>query len=250
MKKLESLSMRSTKIKKEKFTFSDFEEGLMLAGYLTPKSIEEISDREELEKYEAETQSQAKNIYFKRVVLAAEIVSKLHSEPSLGSVKFQKMVYLCEKAAEMKLDQRYAKQAAGPFDNKFMHSVAKELKKNKWFSVVKEVNNQYTRHRYLPLENCEGYKKYYQNYFHSKNDSIQFIIELFRNRSTDFTELAATVLACVLEIQSKQEDVLKERLLELFYAWSEGKKRFSEKDVLNSFSWLEKNGLIKGNDLS
>jgi hypothetical protein len=237
--------MKLTKLKNQMFSFEDFEKGLMLAGYVMPNSLSEINERDELERFESAPEVKSENIYFKRVVLAAEIVSKLHAEPSLGSIKFQKLVYLCENAAEMNLESRYSKQAAGPFDNKFMHSIASEFKRNKWFSVVKEVTNNYTRHKYVPLENSEGYKKYYSTYFSDQHDNIQFIIELFRKKNTDFTEIATTIFACFLELKSKEMEVTTERLLELFYNWSEKKKRFSEPNVIASFNWLQEHGLIR-----
>lgn len=236
--------MKSVQIEKKAFSMEDFEKGLMLAGYLMPQSILELNEREALEKYETELKSSKKNIYFKRVVLAAEIVSKLYNEPTLGRIKFQKLVYLCEHVAHMNLESRYSKQAAGPFDSKFMHSIEKEFKTNKWFSVLKLKDGKFTRSKYIPLENCDGYKKYYCNYFERDDAQIQFIIELFRARPTDYTELAATVFACYLEILSKKEDYSPDKLLYLFYNWSETKLRFDQNEVLNSFAWLQNNGLV------
>lgn len=226
------------------FTLEDFEKGLMLAGYIMPKSLSEFEEREALELYESEISVEKKNVYFKRVVLAAEIAYKLNHEPSLGRIKFQKLVYLCEHAAEMNLENRYLKQAAGPFDNKFMHTIAKEFEKNKWFEVRKEVNQNYTRHKYVPLENAEGYKNYYSRYFQQENEKIQYIIELFRHINTDKTELATTVFACYLELKTNQIGFTWDALLDLFYNWSDKKKRFPEKDVRASFDWLREKGLI------
>lgn len=236
--------MKSTTNKESLFTQEDFEKGLMLAGYIMPKSVKEFEERETLHIYEAETRNKQKNLYFKRVVLAAEIAYKLNQEPSLGRIKFQKLVYLCEHAAEMNLENRYLKQAAGPFDNKFMHSIAKEFEKNKWFEVKKEVTQNFTRHKYVPLENAEGYKRYYENYFKEENEKIQYIIELFRNINTDNTELATTIFACYLELKSQKTEFTWESLIKLFYDWSDKKKRFPERDVLASFEWLQKRGLV------
>jgi hypothetical protein len=222
----------------------DFEKGLMLAGLLRPGSIQELNERAQVEKYESENVSIAKSFYFKRVVLAAEIVAKLHAEPSLGKVKFQKLVFLCEHAAGMDLIARYTKQAAGPFDNKFMHSVGKEFKKNKWFSIEQTFADNYTRYKFLPMENMEGYKHYYENYFRDIDDKIQYIIELFRNKRTDQTELAATVFACILELSAQQGNINRESLLELFFDWSEGKKKFTPAEVIASYDWLQKVGII------
>ena len=236
--------MQSTKTDKTFFSMEDFEKGLMLAGYIMPSSVAEINEREELEKYEAQLTSQPKNIYFKRVVLAAEIASKLCNEFAFGRVKFQKLVYLCEHAANMNLEYRYQKQAAGPFDNKFMHTIDKEFKKQKWFAVEKVVDKNISRYKYTPLENIENYKRYYDNYYKDLDEKIQFIIELFRKRKTDFTELATTVFACYLELKASQENIPKAQLLKLFYDWSEKKKRFPENEVIESYLWLQENGLI------
>lgn len=243
--------MKSTKIEKKPFSMEDFEKGLMLAGFLSPTSVAELNEREALTKHlGTQTEKKTKNFYFKRVVLAAEIVSKLYEEPTLGRIKFQKLVYLCEHTAGMEMKDRYVKQAAGPFDNKFMHSINKEFEKNKWFSVVKERKDGFERTKYIPLDNKDGYKGYYQNYFNTENEKIQYIIELFRKMTTDKTELAATVLSCVLELQSKHLSITKDELLKLFYNWSEKKKRFQEIEVINSFTWLRDKRLIPEDILS
>lgn len=88
-----------------------------------------------------------KQIYFRRVVLAAEIASKLHDQPTFGHVKFQKLVYLCEQVSSMNLHSSYSKQAAGPYDRKFMHSIDKEFNKQKWFDV--KLENKDGRNKYL-----------------------------------------------------------------------------------------------------
>ena len=241
--------MPSTKTDKTHFSMDDFEKGLMLAGYIMPSSVTEIIEREKLAEYEAQLASQSKNIYFKRAVLAAEIAAQLHNEFAFGRVKFQKLVYMCEHAAHMNLEHRYQKQAAGPFDNKFMHTIDKEFKKQKWFSVEKVIDNNISRYKYTPLENIENYKRYYDNYYKHLDDSIQFIIELFRKKKTDFTELATTVFACYLELKENHTAIPKDLLLKLFYDWSEKKKRFPENEVIDSYHWLQNNGLIPVSDV-
>lgn len=237
--------MKSIKSENMQFSTEDFIQGLMLAGYLSPATIEELNQRQALEEYEAKLTTVApQNVYFKRVVLAAEIVSKLHEEPTMGRIKFQKLVFLCEHVANMDLHSRYSKQAAGPFDNKFMHSINREFKKNKWFAVEQVKSGIYNRSKYIPLENSEGFKRYYENYFKTENEHIQYIIELFRKTNTDFTELATTVFACVLELKSEYDTIQNDRLLTLFYNWSEKKNRFKEEQVIKSLTWLCDKGLV------
>src|SRR5262249_48796565 len=157
----------------------------------------------------------------------AEIVEHLHKEPSFGKVKFQKLVYLCEHVAEMGLTERYDKKAAGPFDNKFMHSIGKEFKKQKWFAIEQIKENNYIRYKFVPLEKHENYKGYYNSYFGNLDDKIQYIIELFRHLNTDFTELATTVFACYLELKKNNTVINQQALTDLFYNWAESKRRFS-----------------------
>ena len=236
--------MKSTKPKKP-FTLDDFEKGLMLAGIISPASVSDLRQREAVEELDKEDSEEKKQLYFKRVVLAAEIASKLHQEPTLGRVKFQKLVYLCEHAAKMELQHRYQKQTAGPFDNKFMHSIAKELKRNKWFSVEEKISNGIKRSQYVPLTNANGYKRYYQSYFSKDDQSIQTVIELFRRISSSDTELAATVHACIQELVENGQPVTLKALTTLFYAWSKAKIKFTEQQIIDSAVWLKKIGFIQ-----
>lgn len=235
--------MKSIKIKRA-FSMEDFEKGLMLAGYITPTSISELHERNELEAHEKDLDKNKKSLFFKRVTLAAAIASQLYSERTFGRVKFQKIVYLCEHAAEMGLQERYSKQAAGPFDHKFMHTIDKEFKKNKWFEVKKFTENGITRYKYSPLENVENHKKYYNSYFKDSRDNIQLVIDLFRTLKTDTTEIAATVYACLIELQSQSAEINKPDLLRLFYNWSDKKIRFREELVIETWDWMVEKGII------
>ncbi len=236
--------MKSTRINKQAFSMEDFEKGLMLAGLLSPSSISEFQERAMLEEHERELDKTKKSVYFKRVALAGEIVSQLYNENTFGRVKFQKLVYLCEYEAGMDMHERYSKFAAGPFDNKFMHSIDKELQKNNWFSSEKISSGNIVRHKYYPLENHHGYKKYYNSYFGSSNNKIQRIIDLFRTTSTEFTEIAATIHACFKELKQDEKEINIDELLRLFYNWAPEKKRFPKEKVVNAFEWMKHNELL------
>jgi hypothetical protein len=228
----------------------DFEKGLMLSGLVSPNSITELNERLELEEYEKELKKENKTIFFKRVVLAAEVAYQLHNEPTFGSVKFQKLVYLCEHAANMRLQERYRKQVAGPFDNRFMHSINKEFKNNKWFEIEKVISGTIKRSRYKPLSSVEKYKTYYKSYFAQYEAAIQEIINLFRTRITDDTEIAATLFSCQLELQKNSENVTESNLLEKFYNWSEKKKRFDSAKVLSIWHWMTEKQLLPSKEIS
>lgn len=236
--------MKSNKPENINFSFEDFEKGLMLAGLISPANITELEERQSLEAYEKEIKKEKSNLYFKRAVLAAEIASELNSEPTFGRIKFQKLVYLCEHVAKMGLQYRYSKQAAGPFDHKFMHSIEREFKKQNWFEVEKKKEGNFNRSKYIPLPGLDSYKKYYLAYFEGELEDISELINLFRKEKTDKAEIAATLFACYLELQHKKEAWTETQLLEIFYAWSPRKKQYSEMTVRATWVWMKEHNLI------
>lgn len=235
--------MKSTN-KKQAFTIEDFEKGLMLAGLITPHSESEINEIEALKEYDKDLSKKKAFIYFKRAVLAAEIVNNLKDEFTFGRVKFQKMVYLCEHACNMNLQDRYAKFAAGPFDNKFMHSINKEFKKQKWFDIKYDKSKGYNKPIYLSSDNTEKYKPYYLKYFGEQEESISSLIELFRNMKTRDVELVATIYYCLLEIKENNELRNKKILFTYFYKFADSKKQFSELEIVNSLDWMKEKGVF------
>lgn len=235
--------MKSSNTKKNSFTIKDFEKGLMLAGYITPHSEIEISELKALEEHDKNLAKDRSIIYFKRAVLAAEIVNNLKEEFTFGRVKFQKLVYLCEHACGMSLQDRYAKFAAGPFDNKFMHSINQEFKKQKWFNIVIDKSNGYNKPVYSASSNIEKYKDYYSKYFLDQNETIQKIIELFRKTKTREVELVATIYFCLLEIMQNNQLLNRKTLVTNFYKFADSKKQFSEQEINTSLDKMKLHGV-------
>lgn len=235
--------MKSTDKKKAEFTLEDFEKGLMLAGYISPKNAQEVKEKEALAEYDKKNAKEKANLYFERTVLAAEIVNELHEERTFGRIKFQKMAYLCENVANMNLNDRYKKFAAGPFDNKFMHSINNELKKQKWFDVKNVKDGNFVVPKYSKLEKCDNYKTYYQRYFSSYDDGIKHIINLFRKSKTHNVELVATLFACWKEIIDEKREFSKELIYEKLYAWSKEKKKYSKEEIDEALILMEKENI-------
>lgn len=232
-------------IKKIKpFSLEDFEKGLMLAGYVSPTTISEVNERNELEEYEKKLDLEKSKNFFKRTVLAAEIAFQLHNEPTFGRVKFQKLVYLCEHIAKMGLNGQYSKQVAGPFDNKFMHTIDTQFKKQKWFEAEKIIQNGITRYKYKALESSNNYKKYYDNYFNDSKTEIEYVINLFRKEKTDLAEISATLYGCLIDLQEKNILINNESLLIAFYNWSDEKKKFNEEQVKSTWVWMKEKSIV------
>lgn len=225
------------------FDFDDFEKGLMLAGYLTPNSISEISERDLLEEFEKELEKQKSKLFFKRSVLAAEITSKLYHEVTFGHIKLQKLLYLCENISKISIGDNYTKQAAGPYDRKFMHSIDLSFENQKWFKIKKTISGNFTSFIYEPSVNFGKHQSYFEKYYARYNDRFQWLIKTFGNEKTDKVELVATLFACWKELIEKKIEISEENLIPLFYNWSERKQQFSRSRVLKAIEWMKENHL-------
>ncbi len=181
-----------------------------------------------------------KNDYFKRLVLAAEIASKLYHEPTFGHVKFVKIQYLCEHYCQMQVNTNYGKYAAGPLDPKHTHSIDNEFKKRKWFKVNK---TQYG-FRYEPDEQLNDYKQYYLKYFCKQLDHINYIINLLGKQKTDFCEIVATLFSVWKDIIDKKSIATNQVLIKSFYEWSEKKKRFKESVLISTIEWMKEHKVV------
>lgn len=177
--------------------------------------------------------------FFRRLVLAARITEECHAEWAFGSVKFQKMVYLCEEVSNMDFCTNYSKQAAGPFDNRFMHSIKTGFEKQGWFSVQKSKEGKYAKTTFTPMSKIDSYRQYYDRYFGQEKERIEHLIQLFKPWKTDDVELVATIFACWSEVNQKNLNFSKKLIVEKVYAWHSKKKKFSETKILNTIDWME-----------
>ena len=101
------------------------EEGINIDQYVT-RGFKELNFTEKTQPKKELSKSQS---FFRRAVLAAKIAHEYHNEWAFGAVKFQKLVYLSEQVCNMKFISDYRKQAAGPMDHKFIHSIKREFEK-------------------------------------------------------------------------------------------------------------------------
>lgn len=177
--------------------------------------------------------------YYRRTVLAAEIVWQLRKEPTLGHLKLQKLIYLCQKSADMQLPTNFLRQAMGPYDNRLMRSIDKQLKEKKWFEYKKE-----QVFKYQPLEKAGQHQNDFIKYFSAESESIQFIIDMFKTIKSDIVEIVATLYACMDNMLNENVIFSEALLFQRFYEWSEEKKKFSEKEVERVFSRMRETGII------
>jgi hypothetical protein len=174
---------------------------------------------------------------FKRAVLAAEITAKLHMEPTFGSVKHEKIVFLCEKMLGLSesLDHHHLRQAAGPYDPKARRSTETTFTRNKWFSI----NKNEGRIEYRKGEKFGGHEGYFERYFASERKHIHAIVELFRTAMTEQCEIVATLFSAwkdFLDQGARPSD--DQIVLEVLNNWHESKKRIPAERWHKALAWM------------
>jgi type I restriction enzyme S subunit len=173
---------------------------------------------------------------FAKQVLGGKIVSLFKDDKYFTRIKFQKLQYIAEHVIEEDLNWNYYRQTAGPYDNKFMHSVIYNLSRNKWFE-----ENDYKFH---PLAKAIEIDKYYQTYFGDKNDKLNKLFCLLKNATEKFCEAVATIYAVWNNhiIQKVEFDV--EKIRQDFFAWSNRKENlFTNEEFELALQWMQKNSI-------
>lgn len=177
--------------------------------------------------------------YHKRTVLAAEIVYKLQNEWTIGHLKLQKLMYLCQEVVKMPIHANFLKQTMGPYDPQLMRSLDKQFKEHKWF----EFNKTDDFPKYKALENAGGHKEWFEKYYSHHSKGIDFLIETFRKTKTRDIELVATIYACWSEILERRESFSNDLITRKVYNWSSHKQQFSKDDISTSIDWMIKEGI-------
>nr|WP_321485585.1 restriction endonuclease subunit S [uncultured Draconibacterium sp.] len=173
---------------------------------------------------------------FAKQVLGGKIVSLFREDQNFTRIKFQKLQYLAEHIAEEDLDWNYYRQAAGPYDNKFMHVITRKLKQNKWFEEKS--------YKFYPLPKANDIDRYYQNYFGNKNDKLDELFSLLKNATEKFCEAIATIYAVwnnhiILQIAYDESRLKKE-----FFEWSNRKEMvFTEDEFEKALAWMQKHNI-------
>ena len=177
--------------------------------------------------------------YYRRTVLAAEIVHELHKEMAFGHLKLQKLIYLSQRVENIDLPVNFLKQAMGPYDNQLMRSIDKQLKLKKWFEFKAT-----EKLKYKPLENAGSHKNDFEKYFNNQQEKIYWLIETFRKTKSATIEIIATLFACWEELIDEKKMITDDNILEKFYGWSEFKEKYPKNEVLKQKEWMMENSLV------
>lgn len=181
---------------------------------------------------------------FKRAVFAAEVVYQLHNDNRFGSVKHEKIVYLCELhiGLQRDLDRHAYKKAAGPYDPVARRSVEAIFRQQKWFGASKPDGKRVV---YEPLEKAGDHRPYFERYFDAHTAAIQSIIDLLRPLDTEHCEVIATAYAVWNDflIDGKQPSDA-EIVASILNDWHPAKRRIAENRWLAILPWMRLQGLV------
>ncbi|RHX87112.1 restriction endonuclease subunit S [Leptospira stimsonii] len=183
--------------------------------------------------------------FYKRTVLAAEIVWQLHKEPTFGHLKLQKLLYLCIRTSNMQLPVNFSQQAMGPYDPRLMRSIDKQLQEKKWFQYNKENSLKYEA-----LANAGQHEVDFQKYYSSEQARIFSLIKKFKTTKSDTVEIVATLYACLENIVEQGEAFSEALMMKMFYDWSDRKKDFDELEVRRVFQKMKDSRILPKGILS
>jgi len=183
------------------------------------------------------------SIGFARQLLAAEILSHCYQHSTMGRVKLQKLIQLCEGHAQIEeIDGHYMREAAGPFDNKLMYGVAAGLKKLKWFEEVRSEG----RTIYRPLKNMGDHTKYLE-LWSAKLPKIQQVLKMLGHATTQQCEIVSTLYAAwndlIIEGKCpKDREIIKEASSPS--RWHEAKANIPAEKWPVALHWMKEHSLI------
>lgn len=172
---------------------------------------------------------------FAKQVLAGRIISLFKNDPHFTDIKFQKIQFLAEHIIQANLNLNYYYQAAGPYDNVFMHTIYNDLKKNKWYDCKDK--------KFTALEKHVKIEEYYQNYFGPTTGQLDKLFRLLSGATEAKSEIVATIYAVWNNFIIEGKPVTENELIQSFYDWSERKHQYSQAQVIEGLQWLRENKL-------
>jgi type I restriction enzyme S subunit len=183
------------------------------------------------------------SIPFQRSVLAAEIAERMYPQITFGRVKFQKALALCEMHLGMDLDGHYKRDAAGPFDNRMMRSVSKQLQDQQWFQEVKREGGK--GWQYEPMEKHGGHRKYFERYWGNKQDEFDNLIHLLSRMDSRQAEIVATLYSAWRDFLAEgKQPTDNELVTEVRTNWHDSKKAIEPETWHKAIDWMRKEGLV------
>jgi hypothetical protein len=180
---------------------------------------------------------------FARQLIAAEILSECYEESTMGRVKLQKLLHLCEYQGQVgEIEGDYARKAAGPFDNKMMFGIAGGLERQKWFESVKADKGT----SYKKLEKAGGHSQYLSR-LNGNMEKVRETIRTFKTANTRQCEIVSTLYAAwndfLIEGHQPDDGEIIEQASSGVY-WHENKESIPKEKWPAALTWMREKGII------
>lgn len=173
---------------------------------------------------------------FAKQVLAGKIISIFKDDTNFTQIKFQKLQYLSEHIAQADLNWNYYYQSAGPYDNKFMHSIDSKLQRSDWF--IKKGK------KYAPLKKSNDIDNYYKNIFDTVLNKLEQLFTHFYKASEAQSEIVATLYAVWNNLLIQKQTVSEDKIIENFYNWSKRKEQYQHQQLAAALKWMRENNIV------
>ena len=179
---------------------------------------------------------------FARQVLAAEMLSRCNG-PSMGRIKLQKLIHLCEYHAQLdEVRGTYSRKAAGPFAPQVMEDVREGLLQQRWFEEYKDGD----RYRYRPLEEA-GCHQHYLPHWEDKQARIDQVLNLLGGKLTSECEIAATLYAAWNDLLIEGKNPTDAEIIHEASSaerWHESKEKIAAEKWPEALKWMRAKGLV------
>jgi len=181
----------------------------------------------------------------KRMALAGLLVEQLHNDPHFGRTKLAKLFYLAETHEGLSLDTEYVREAAGPLDQRAFYNemVGIEALARKYKLFEPEQTGRMVR--YTPASGLAQIHQFARQHLEAKVERIDALAKIFKNLTTDQSEIIATLYACwndflLRDHKPTDEEVITEFLLH----WHPKKARFPRSRLTRALSWMRTHGVV------
>jgi hypothetical protein len=179
------------------------------------------------------------------VALAGLLVNKLHGDPNLGRTKLAKLFYLADRKAGLQLQTHYAREAAGPLDQRALYNERFGMEALATRHQIFRSEKKGRMVRYRRMADTSAIDLFAREQLGDKTDQVIGIIEACRNLSTDQAEIIATLHACWNDMILRQEPVTDDAVIAEFHGhWHPQKTRFSVSRLRKAIEWMRAHDFV------
>lgn len=181
-------------------------------------------------------------IVFTRGAIAAYILDKTYRQPTMGRVKFEKMLYLSETHVGIDLYGNYERKAAGPLDANYLVNLESLARKRHWFYRHDRGGEGYF---YRPGDAIADRVRAAVHVLGERRGRMDAMLNLFAPLDTERTEIVATLFAAwndfLIDGYVPSDTAIISEVLE---RWHEAKQRIPEERWRDALRWMRSEGFV------